>query len=79
MPIYEFRCTRCGKVFEELQIRSDADSPVCPECGGASESVMSQTSYIPFCGRPVPVHKSPADQSSAPKQETAPTDKPKAR
>jgi len=30
MPIYEFSCTQCGAVFEEL-VRNGA-KPVCPEC-----------------------------------------------
>jgi putative FmdB family regulatory protein len=34
MPIYEYACTRCGKGFEELLIRSsDADEVKCPACG----------------------------------------------
>ena len=34
MPIYEYRCEDCGKVFEQLVFASDADAPVeCPECG----------------------------------------------
>ena len=30
MPIYEFRCNRCGAVFEEL-VRNGV-KPECPEC-----------------------------------------------
>jgi putative FmdB family regulatory protein len=30
MPIYEFSCTQCGAVFEEL-VRNGT-KPVCPEC-----------------------------------------------
>ncbi|HEY6003185.1 MAG TPA: zinc ribbon domain-containing protein [Anaeromyxobacter sp.] len=34
MPIYEYACSRCGKSFEELIIRSfDADEVKCPSCG----------------------------------------------
>jgi putative FmdB family regulatory protein len=34
MPLYEFRCPRCGETFEEL-VRNleQADEVVCPECG----------------------------------------------
>ena len=39
MPIYEYACTRCGKGFEELIIRSsDADEVKCPSCGTAEVS-----------------------------------------
>ena len=33
MPIYEFECSSCAKVFERLQKLSDADPVDCPECG----------------------------------------------
>ncbi len=33
MPIYEYACTPCGKVFEELVIRrSDEAEVACPAC-----------------------------------------------
>ncbi len=35
MPIYEFRCAKCGHEFESLQKMSDPDPEVCPECGEA--------------------------------------------
>ncbi|WP_291325807.1 zinc ribbon domain-containing protein [Desulfovibrio sp. UCD-KL4C] len=31
MPIYEFKCADCGKVFEELVFNRD-ECPPCPEC-----------------------------------------------
>ena len=37
MPIYEYQCDKCGKVFETLVIRSD-DKPECPECGSTQAS-----------------------------------------
>jgi len=33
MPIYEYRCKKCGSEFE-LLIRSD-DKPKCPDCSSA--------------------------------------------
>lgn len=33
MPLYDFRCRSCGKLFETL-VRT-GDSPTCPACGGA--------------------------------------------
>ena len=34
MPIYEFACPRCRKIFSFLSKRSSADRlPVCPKCG----------------------------------------------
>jgi len=33
VPLFDFRCRTCGKVFEIL-VRT-GDSPACPACGGA--------------------------------------------
>ncbi|HJZ98134.1 MAG TPA: zinc ribbon domain-containing protein [Candidatus Solibacter sp.] len=32
MPIYEYRCTACGKELEALQKLSDAPLETCPAC-----------------------------------------------
>lgn len=33
MPLYEYRCRRCGKIFEMLRRMQDADRELeCPEC-----------------------------------------------
>lgn len=33
MPLYEYRCQKCGKTFEMLRRMQDADRDVeCPEC-----------------------------------------------
>jgi len=35
MPIYEYRCRKCGEVFESFRAISDSDKDVeCPKCGG---------------------------------------------
>ena len=34
MPIYEYRCEACGKVFEDLTMSAgDDEETACPECG----------------------------------------------
>ena len=33
MPIYEYRCQKCGHQLEKLQRMSDAPLKDCPECG----------------------------------------------
>jgi putative FmdB family regulatory protein len=34
MPIYEFQCNKCGKVFEQLVLSSDnGERYPCPGCG----------------------------------------------
>ncbi|MHB8621201.1 MAG: FmdB family zinc ribbon protein [Chloroflexota bacterium] len=34
MPLYEYRCTQCGQVFDKLVSMSTSSSQVtCPACG----------------------------------------------
>jgi putative FmdB family regulatory protein len=35
MPIYEYKCERCGKEFERVVFSSDSDHQACPVCGCA--------------------------------------------
>ncbi len=39
MPLYDYRCSRCGKGFEELA-GADGPDPACPDCGGKAERLM---------------------------------------
>jgi putative FmdB family regulatory protein len=41
MPMYEYRCTQCGDVFEVIQKFSDAPLAVHEKCGGAVERLIS--------------------------------------
>lgn len=36
MPLYEYRCEKCGKVFEAYKRLSDVAEEVCPACGNRS-------------------------------------------
>ncbi|HIE10562.1 MAG TPA: zinc ribbon domain-containing protein [Kiritimatiellae bacterium] len=33
MPLFEYRCDKCGHVFEHLAMRSDERPSKCPQCG----------------------------------------------
>lgn len=47
MPIYEYRCSKCNKVFEEWTHHFDSpEHKVCPECGGDAERIISDTTFI---------------------------------
>lgn len=47
MPIYEYNCPKCQKVFEEWVHLSEAHATVpCPVCGTPSKRVISETSFI---------------------------------
>lgn len=42
MPIYEYRCSECGKDFELMRPFSKADEPApCPDCGSPGEKLIS--------------------------------------
>jgi putative FmdB family regulatory protein len=42
MPIYEFRCTKCGSDFEVKRPFSESSAPAtCPHCGGPGEKLAS--------------------------------------
>jgi putative FmdB family regulatory protein len=48
MPIFEFKCNKCGNVFESLCFRSSGeDKGPCPVCGSNdSEKVLSTFSSM---------------------------------
>lgn len=41
MPLYEYRCSGCGKEVEVIQKFSDAPPNECPNCGGTLERLLS--------------------------------------
>uniref|UniRef100_A0A7C3YSK7 Zinc ribbon domain-containing protein n=1 Tax=candidate division WOR-3 bacterium TaxID=2052148 RepID=A0A7C3YSK7_UNCW3 len=43
MPIREFKCRKCGAVFEELCLRKD-EKVRCPKCGGKKLDLL----FSPF-------------------------------
>lgn len=44
MPIYEFRCSSCEDVFEELIFRkSEIQELVCPRCGATQVNQQMST------------------------------------
>ena len=45
MPLYEYQCTKCGKVFEKLQRFSDAPVEIHDDCGGHVERLISAPAF----------------------------------
>lgn len=45
MPIYEYECTKCGKLTEAWQKFSDSPLAECSLCSGKMKKVMSQNSF----------------------------------
>ena len=45
MPLYEYRCAKCGNVFEVIQKFSDAPLTVHEACGGTVERLISLSGF----------------------------------
>ena len=45
MPLYEYRCKKCGHHFEKIQSFSAPDEKECPECKGEVERLISAPSF----------------------------------
>ncbi|MFQ6069556.1 MAG: FmdB family zinc ribbon protein [Candidatus Aminicenantales bacterium] len=41
MPIYEYKCQRCGAIFEILQRLNDEPAKRCIKCGGRVRKLIS--------------------------------------
>ena len=45
MPIYEYRCTKCGADFEEI-VGTNDPAPACPACHSAkTEKLLSKACF----------------------------------
>jgi putative FmdB family regulatory protein len=55
MPIFEFKCAKCGHVMEVLQKSRTGEVPVCEKCGGSdlkkllSGFAVGKTAAAPAC------------------------------
>jgi putative FmdB family regulatory protein len=45
MPIYEYECTKCGKLEEVLQNFSDKPLTKCKSCAGKLQKIVSQSTF----------------------------------
>ena len=43
MPIYEYRCTKCGHEWSRQEPLSEhgGEQPACPKCGAESRQLLS--------------------------------------
>jgi putative FmdB family regulatory protein len=41
MPLYEYKCKKCGHQFEKIQKFSDKMVKKCPDCGGPVEQMIT--------------------------------------
>jgi putative FmdB family regulatory protein len=45
MPVYEYECPACEKVFEVQQRMTEQPLETCPECGGQVRKLISMSSF----------------------------------
>jgi putative FmdB family regulatory protein len=89
MPVYTYRCTNCGFLFDQQQKFSDGSLTRCPECSKKTLQKVFQPVGIVFKGSGFYAtdHRSPSGQSrsssntkssesSSEKTSTAESDKP---
>jgi len=41
VPLYEYKCLKCGRMTEKIESVSGPHLKKCPHCGGKVESVLS--------------------------------------
>jgi putative FmdB family regulatory protein len=49
VPLYEYKCGKCGHVFEKIESYSAPETRKCPKCSGKSVRLLS-SSAIQFKG-----------------------------
>ncbi len=50
MPLYDFRCERCGEVFEKLVLGIDGKEVKCPKCKVVAKRQMGSIVHFEFKG-----------------------------
>ncbi len=45
MPLYEFHCPACDRVFEELRRVGDEGNASCPGCGATAPRIVSLSAF----------------------------------
>lgn len=41
MPLYEYKCIKCGNRFEKIESVSASEVKKCPRCGGKAERLLN--------------------------------------
>lgn len=50
MPIYEYKCSKCGNIFTDLKNFDDCLTSICPKCNGEGHKIFSKSIGISFKG-----------------------------
>jgi putative FmdB family regulatory protein len=73
MPLYEYRCRGCGKLFEELVSASATESPPCPSCGAADGQRVLSTFATEWMPDNVAWHRLPGKHDLGGDSDTRPS------
>lgn len=82
MPIYEYKCRKCGKQFEAFQGITDPELKSCQFCKGKISKLVSLSSFslkgsgwyaTDYGGKKVPVTSTPAKEATATVEKSAAT------
>jgi putative FmdB family regulatory protein len=46
VPIYEYKCAKCGRKFEYMQKMSDPPMKKCEKCGGKLDKLVSAAGFV---------------------------------
>ncbi|OGP91282.1 MAG: hypothetical protein A2031_02630 [Deltaproteobacteria bacterium RBG_19FT_COMBO_43_11] len=80
MPIYEYKCQKCGKQFESFQGINDPDLKSCKFCKGKVHKLMSMTSFslkgtgwyaTDYAGKKTPASKTAKKETTSTKSSIA--------
>lgn len=41
MPLYEYKCAKCGHRFEKIESHSASTTKKCPKCGAKAERLLA--------------------------------------
>lgn len=41
MPLYEYKCVKCGHRFEKIESVSASETKKCPKCGARAERMLN--------------------------------------
>ena len=41
MPLYEYKCTKCGHRFEKIEGIAASETKVCPKCGAKAKRMLA--------------------------------------
>ncbi|MBN1829807.1 MAG: zinc ribbon domain-containing protein [Deltaproteobacteria bacterium] len=80
MPIYEYKCTACGREFEVFQGINDPEIGFCSACNGPAKKLLSLSSFqLKGSGWYVTDYggKKPSTKESSTEESAAPVAEPK--